>query len=106
MAFGMADSLSINGEVHIPLVVLKQSKGGVVKYYGFVPGLSKMDTISTNLEECKQKLKEQTLYTIKEMAINNTPFPFFPTKDEILSDFQNVCFIAFMKIKSIKRVAQ
>jgi len=98
--FGKADSLSISGEINMPLVIIKNSNN---TFNGFIPGLTKNDIVSDSLDLCKINLKEQALNIIKDYKKNNTPFPFFPTKEELLKDFENVCYISFIKIKSTKR---
>ena len=101
--FGQIDTLSISGELKVPLVILLKQNLTQKSYIGFIPGLSKKDIKESTLENCKKKLKLLAESTIKEMATNNLPFPFFPSKEEILTDFENVCYISFIKIKSQKR---
>lgn len=100
---GKIDTLAISGQIEMPLVILQHKSLAKTNYIGFIPGLTKKDVNAENLETCKQKLKDLASNIIENMAINNLPFPFFPTKEEILKDFENVCFVSFIKIKSNKR---
>lgn len=100
---GQIDTLSINGEIQMPLVILLKTSLTKKEYIGFIPGLTKKDIVSSDLEECKNNLKQCAQDLVKKMATENSPFPFFPTKEEIMSDFENVCYIGFVKIKSQKR---
>ena len=99
-SFGKADSLAISGEIKMPLVVVRADTS---KYNGFIPGLTAEDVIETNLNNCKQKLNTLAKEIVTAMAQNNVEFPFFPTKKEIMQDFENVVDISFITIKSNKR---
>ena len=99
--FGKIDALSISGELSVPLVIIWKTENKQKSFHGFVPALSKKDIISHNLEDCKTALKAEALKLIKQYK--NTEFPFFPSKEEILKDFENVCYLTFIKIKSEKR---
>jgi len=103
-SFGNADSLAKTGEIVVPLVILTKEKLGKTFYVGFVPALTKKDIIFEELELCKKELKKVANDIIKQYAKKNLPFPFFPTKDEIVADFKNVKEITFLKIKSQKRI--
>lgn len=102
-SFGVADSLSVNGEISLPLVVIFKTKLDKKYFHGFIPGITKNDIVSEQLEECKKLLKDTAKTIINEYGESNIPFPFFPTKQELLEDFNNVCYISFIKIKSNKR---
>ena len=49
------------------------------------------------------KLKEYLINKLKIMKLNEEPFPFFPTKEEILKDYDNVELVEFIKITSNDR---
>ena len=96
---GKATSMSLN-EVKVPLVVYrKQENDGSIMYHGFVPGIMKEDVIDPNLEVVKQKLNSSARETIQEMLDNNSPMPFFPGKETIATDYENVVYIKFIKLK-------
>ena len=97
--FGAVDSLAISDEINIPLVIIYNKKLDKKTYHGFVPGLTKNDVVDENVELCKNKLKEVAKEIIVKHKKNNLPFPYFPSKDEILQDFQNVCYLSFIKLK-------
>ena len=53
--------------------------------------------------ECKTKLKEYLVKKLKIMKQNDEPFPFFPTKEEIMKDYDNVEIVEFIKVTSKDR---
>ena len=99
--FGKTDSLSINEEIKMPLVVIKDNTQQ--QYLGFIPGINHEDIKSNSLTQCKQNLNEFAKKIIQDYAKNNNPFPFFISKEQIIEDFQNIEHISFIKIKSSKR---
>ena len=99
--FGKTDSLSVNTEIKMPLVIIKNSSQD--QYLGFIPGINHEDIQSNSLEESKQNLHNFAKELIKNYAKKNKPFPFFISKEQILEDFENVVDISFIKIKSNKR---
>ena len=46
--FGKIDTLSISGELTVPLVILTKEKLGKTTYVGFVPALTKKDIVWIN----------------------------------------------------------
>ena len=104
-SFGQIDSLSVNATVLVPLVILKEQKNNVTKFRGFIPALTKKDIVSNTLESCKQQIKQTANLIINNMAKNNLPFPFFPTKQQLKTDYPNLCEIIYIKISSQKRKA-
>lgn len=86
-------------ELKMPLVVCRMVKDGQTMYRGFVPGFEKEDIIDSNLEVVKLKLNTEARATVSKMLENNQPFPFFPDKEAISRDFDNVVYIKFIKLK-------
>ncbi|MBQ7884667.1 MAG: hypothetical protein IJ318_01045 [Clostridia bacterium] len=99
--FGKPDSLAL-GEVLIPLVVLKQNQN-VESYAGFIPGFVMKNIVEESAPSCLEKLKKYLMQKLDIMTKQNQEFPFFPTRAEIMADFQNVYSIDFVKVKSAKR---
>lgn len=96
---GKATSMDLN-EVKVPLVVYrKQQDDGSIMYHGFIPGIMKEDIVDSNLELVKLKLNSSARETINEMLNNNSPMPFFPDKEAIATDYDNVVYIKFLKLK-------
>ena len=99
-SYGLADAMIASKEVKAPLVIIKRTDdGGNVTYAGFVPGFVANDIIDENIEIVKTNLEKFAKERILEMLNSNKPFPFFPTKEEILNDFENVEYIKFIKLK-------
>lgn len=86
-------------ELKVPLVVCRKVKDGEIKYHGFIPGINRQDIIDSNLEVVKLKLNTEARATVSKMLENNEPFPFFPDKEAIARDFDNVVYIKFIKLK-------
>ena len=78
-----------DNKVNIPLVFTKENG----KYHGFIPGIVMQDIIEDNLDACKLKLVDAVKPILKNKIANNLPFPFFPTNEEIKTDFKNVVLI-------------
>lgn len=97
--FGKADSLA-SGEVMIPLVILKRDYDDKSSYAGFIPGFVMKNIVEDSKEECIAKLKAYLSQRLKAMMQNGEEFPFFPTKAEIMKDFENVYSVDFIKITS------
>lgn len=96
---GKATSMDLN-EVKVPLVVYrKQQDDGSIMYHGFIPGIMKEDIVDSNLELVKLKLNSSARETINEMLDNHSPMPFFPDKESIATEFENVVYIKFIKLK-------
>lgn len=98
-AHGLANSLLASKEVKAPLVVVKKVDKNEVKYVGFVPGLLMQDIENKDMEVVKEKLTESAKSFISKMLKEDTPFPFFPSKDEIMVDYPDTVFIKYIKIK-------
>ncbi len=92
------DSMQVQKELKIPMVITKKIEDGVEVYHGFVPGLTKEDCISIEMAACKKLLREDTDKIIDSYLKNQKEFPFFPTKEEIIEDFDNVCQITFITL--------
>lgn len=93
-----ANALDLD-QLKAPLVIRKTEKDGEIKYHGFIPGINKPDIVASNLLIVKLKLNSDAKKTISNMIRNNKPFPFFPDKEAILRDFENVVYIKFLKLK-------
>lgn len=98
-AHGLANSLIASKEVKAPLVILKKVSDGVTKYVGFVPGLLFKDVEDVDIESVKTKLTKMAKQHINNMLNNNTEFPFFPNKQQIIEDYPETVFIKYIKIK-------
>ena len=83
--------------ISIPLVFKKTKQDDEIIYTGFVPGIIMRDVICNNLDECKQKLLPIIEDKLKTKVQLQSQMPFFPTNEEILQDFQNVCMIKRIK---------
>ena len=92
------DSMQVEKELKLPLVVTKVAENGVYVYHGFVPGFTKEDCRATTQESCVKMLKGEVDKLIDYYLKNNMAFPFFPTKEEVIADFDNVCHITMIKI--------
>lgn len=98
-SFGKIDTLKEYGELKVPMVIISETKNGVTSYIGFVPGIELNKITSLSIDICKKTLLKETEEKVKNMIKNEIPFPFFPTKEEILEDYKNVCYIKFVNIK-------
>ena len=99
-SYGIADAMIASKELKAPLVIIKRiDDGGKITYAGFVPGFVANDIIDENIETVKTKLEKFAKERIVDMLNNKKPFPFFPTKEEILNDFENVEYVKFLKLK-------
>ena len=102
--FGKLDALSTCGELRAPMVVLcEKDDDGKKAYIGFVPGILMDNVVSSSKEDCKAKLKEQTMNVLGLKKKKKSEFPFFPNKEEIMQDFENVADVSFIKISSHKK---
>lgn len=93
-----ADARDLYEIINVPMVIIEHKLKNHVVYAGFVPGLTKKDVLTNDYEECKTELQKVTLELIK----NIKTMPFFPTKDEILDDFEGVKAIMFLQVKTKK----
>ena len=102
-ANGRVDALNINGVLMAPMVVIRQeSTDGKNHYAGFVPGIIMKNVVAGTERECMENLKETFSHIVKDMYKKKVPFPFFPTKEEIYKDYQDVKSIAYIKIRKKK----
>ena len=83
--------------VSVPLCIKKQKENDGVTYIGFIPGIIMRDVTSTSLDDCKEKLLETAKDKLREKASLSGRMPYFPTNDEILQDFDNICLIKRIK---------
>lgn len=98
-AYGLANSLIASKEVKAPLVILKKTVDAKIKYIGFVPGLLMDNIENIDIETVKTKLSKQAKSHMNNMLKDNSPFPFFPTKEEILEEYPDTVYLRFIKIK-------
>ena len=98
-AYGFANSLIASKEVKAPLVILKKTTDDTTKYIGFVPGLLMNNVEDSDIEIVKTKLSKHAKAFIDKMFKENTPFPFFPTKEEIMEDYPDTVYLKFIKLK-------
>ncbi len=91
-----ADARDLYEQINVPMVITEHKNRNRVVYAGFVPGLTKKDVLTTDYEECKAEIHKLTLELIKQVDV----MPFFPTKEEILEDFDDVKAIMFLQIKT------
>ena len=98
------DSRDYEGNLILPMVIRKRKIDEQVKYTGFVPGFFGKDVIEDNLDKCKQILFEKTKEKVLNMLKLNSPFPFFPKKEELLQDFDDIVNITFIKVPNTKKI--
>ena len=92
------DAMQENKVLNVPMVITRVEEEGVEVYHGFVPGLTKEDSIAVSIDACKKLLKEETEKLVDKYLKEGKEFPFFPTKEEIIQDFDGVCQITFIKL--------
>lgn len=97
------DSRDYLDKLVLPMVIRYRKVNDKMVYTGFVPGFEGKDVIDENLESCKAKLFEQTKTAVKEMLAKNKPFPFFPTKEELVADFDDIVSITFVNVPNTKK---
>ncbi len=98
-SYNRVDTLKEFNELKLPMVIISETENNVTTYIGFVPGIELKKITSLSVDTCKSNLLKETKSKVKEMIENDLPFPFFPTKEEIMEDFENVCYIKFLNIK-------
>lgn len=91
-----ADARDLYEIINVPMIVIEHKSGKKISYAGFVPGLTKKDVLSVDYDECKFEIQKKTLELIKKVET----MPFFPTKEEIMEDYENVKCIMFLQVKS------
>ena len=99
---GKTNTLKENNELKMPLVVIYKKENGTTEYHGFIPGMTTKNYISKTKEDCKSGLNKLAKELVTQYVKTKTSFPFFPTKEEILNDFENVVDVTFIKIVSSK----
>lgn len=85
-------------EISLPMVIRYRKVNGVLTYTGFIPGMTKKDVIDSDFETCKNLLKEETKKLVLRYLEEKKIFPLFPTKEELLEDFDDIKSISFVKI--------
>ena len=86
----------VDGTINLPLVITKEDG----KYHGFIPGIVMQDFVCASTAECETKLKLYVRNYILEMRKTKSPYPFFPTNEEIKKDFKGVVLIKRLMIKT------
>lgn len=97
------DSRDYVNELVVPMVIRKRKINNQIVFTGFVPGFVGKDVIDEDLESCKKKLSEKTKTKLIDMINQNSPFPFFPTKEELLEDFDDIVSITFASVPNYKK---
>ena len=97
------DSRDYFEKLSLPMVIIKRKINNEFKYTGFVPGFDGEDVIEDELEKCKDALYKRTKERVVKMIKANSPFPFFPTKEELLEDFDDIVYITFTKVENYKK---
>lgn len=88
--------MSVIHNLKIPIVVRKKLINDKFVFLGFVPGITKKDIINQDFFACKQLLIKH----INDLLLSNpslTQNVFFPSKQELLNDFDDIFYIAFLK---------
>lgn len=99
---GKADAFSETNELKMPLVIIYKKEDGLTEFHGFVPGITNRNCVSKTKEACKAELTTLAKTLVAEYVKNKRPFPFFPTKTEIMKDFENVVDVSFIKLTKSK----
>lgn len=97
------DSRDCCEKLIVPMVIRYRKIDERMLYTGFVPGFQTPDVVDENLEACKTKLFDKTRAIIIDMIQKNKPFPFFPTKEELLEDYKDIVNITFANIPNNKK---
>lgn len=97
------DSRDYANELIAPMVIRKRKIADKMMFTGFVPGFAGRDVIEENIEECRRKLSLKAKKIISKMLKEDKPFPFFPTKEELIRDFDDIVSICFLKIPNNKK---
>lgn len=98
------DSRDYQEEFILPMVIRKRKINNETMFTGFVPGFEENDVIESDIETCKSRLLERTKKKVSQMIKSDSPFPFFPTKEELLEDFDDIVNITFVKVPNTKRI--
>lgn len=85
-------------EICLPMVIRYRKVDGDFAYTGFIPGITTKDVIEKDFEKCKELLKEETKKIVIQYLEEKKIFPLFPTKEELLEDFDDIKSISFIKI--------
>lgn len=97
------DSRDYCEKLIVPMVIRHRKIADKMVYTGFVPGFEGKDVIGENMEECKTRLFERTKKVLIEMLKNDKPFPFFPTKEELMEDYKDIVNITFTSVPNTKK---
>lgn len=92
------DSRKISEYLMLPMVIRHRKIDNEMVYTGFIPGMTEIDIIEKDFSLCKKQLKSKTRLLVVDYIENNRNFPFFPTKEELLEDFEDIVSISFIKI--------
>ena len=98
------DSRDYMDNIILPMVIRKRKIDNEIKFTGFVPGFYEKDIIEDNLEKCKELLLERTKEKVSKMLKDDSPLPFFPTKEELMEDFNDIVHITFIKVPNTKKI--
>lgn len=98
------DARDYMDNIILPMVIRKRKIENEIKFTGFVPGFSAQDIIKDDLEQCKKILFERTKEKVSKMLEDNSPLPFFPTKEELMEDFNDIVHITFIKVPNTKKI--
>ena len=98
----MLDSRNFEKGIKLPFVIRQRKIEEELVFTGFIPGLTKRDVVSKDFEECKKTLIDTYLPVIEKMIKENSPFPFFPTAEELKADFDDIYAITFISIPDKK----
>lgn len=98
---GEIDALEVEKVLYAPLCVAKDTNTKM--YLGFIPGFLMKNIEAPTIEDCKKDLKAYLQNKLKTMVKNNEPFPFFPSKKEILEDYKNIVDIEIVKLYKNKK---
>ena len=88
----------MNDRILVPMAIRYRKVEDKMVYTGFIPGFDGNDVISDTLEECKTLLKKKLISQLDEYLANNKQLPFFPTKEELQNDFDDIVYIKVVEI--------
>ena len=83
--------------ISVPLVFLKTKDGDKILYRGFIPGIVMKDVIDESLDTCKELLTEKAKEKLKAKVQLASQMPYFPSNEEVLKGYDNVCLIKRIK---------
>ena len=92
------DSRKIYDYLMLPMVIRHRKIDDELVYTGFIPGMTEIDIIEKDFSLCKKQLKSKTRLLVVDYIENNKAFPFFPTKEDLMQDYEDIVSITFIKI--------